>query len=155
MLPVTLVLPQAVSALLAVLGLLVLWETHQRTCRQKVIVDSTGALLLPRQELRRSPRYDMTWRLIFSGEGMEGRGVTRNVSRDGCCITSPTAVTLGDYLTLRLSPTAPANPFTIELGIVRWVRDDTFGVEFLSIPPDAHDHLLRLPCHAVMHMGVL
>ena len=143
MLPATLILPQAMPALLGVLGLLVLWETHHRMCMQKVFNERSGGdtIVSQRPEQRRSSRHDMTCLVTFSGEDMKGRGVTRNVSREGCCIKTQKAVSRGDYLSLRLSPTALNDPFTIELAIVRWVSGDEFGVEFLSVLPDARDRL--------------
>ena len=143
MLPLTLVLPQAMPALLGILGLLVLWETHHRLYVQRVCIASSGtdAIVSQRQEQRRSPRHDMAWLVNFSGEDTRGRGVTRNVSREGCCIKTQKTVNRGDYLSLRLSPTAPHHPLTIELGIVRWISGEEFGVEFLSISPHSRDQL--------------
>jgi len=109
-----------------------------RLCVQTVCIASSGtdAIVSQRQEQRRSPRHDRAWLVNFSGEDTLGRGVTRNVSREGCCIKTQKTVNCGDYLSLRLSPT-----LTIELGIVRWISGEEFGVEFLSISPHSRDQL--------------
>jgi len=65
----------------------------------------------------------------------------RNPPGEGCRIRSQKKFNKGDYLSVQLCLPKPDWPLTIELAVVRWVMEDDFGVEFVSMPPSDRDRL--------------
>jgi hypothetical protein len=58
-----------------------------------------------------------------------------NLSLSGCAIEAPDYSIYGDDLCLHVL--LPDEGMRIDLGKVRWLQADQFGVEFLRVP---HDH---------------
>ena len=63
---------------------------------------------------------------ISSTKGDEGEAAVRDISTHGCCVgTQADWLRLGVFISLRLEEEIAV------MGIVRWVRDGSAGVEFL------------------------
>jgi len=93
------------------------------------------------EQLRQFPRFNVQYKVSFSGEGIQGEGEVYNLSLGGCAVESETSVPKGEYLQLRIQlPTLPA-PISVPLGAVRWAIRREFGVEFIRLPHEDQERL--------------
>lgn len=91
---------------------------------------------------RRGRRLKMTRRLFFFGEEeLEGEATILDLSTGGCQATSLTEVKLGAALKLSLFLQDQPWPLRIDESIVRWIRGDTFGLEFTGLRPAQRERL--------------
>jgi len=96
------------------------------------------------KEARKARRANVTGgRLYFSAEEIQGEGRILDLSATGCKATSDINLAVG--LELQASLTLPDHPWPVQVdqAVVRWVKGDTFGLEFLTIRP-SHLHRIRL-----------
>jgi len=94
---------------------------------------------------RRAPRWKADYRLFFFGEDdFEGEATILDISAGGCQATSLTEVEAGMILKLSIFLDDQPWPLRIDQSIVRWVRDRTFGLEFLGIRPAQRERLRTL-----------
>lgn len=90
-------------------------------------------------EQRKVQRFSDNSLVTFSGETAEGEG--RNLSLGGAAVLSDVAIPRGEYLTLTITFPTQAGAIEIELAPVRWVKDGSFGVEFIRIAPGSQQRL--------------
>jgi|RhiMetdeSRZDD1v2_1073273.scaffolds.fasta_scaffold43045_5 PilZ domain len=93
------------------------------------------------EQLRQFPRFNVHYKVSFSGETGEGEGDVYNLSLGGCAVESQTSVPKGEYLQLRISLPNQATTITVPLGAVRWAIRREFGVEFIRIPHEDQERL--------------
>ena len=88
---------------------------------------------------RRYPRIRIDCPLSFSTDESSGgvftqdKGITCDLSWNGCAIQSPTQVDKGSYLQMRIALPGHDVELNIELAKVRWATEQSFGVEFLVL----------------------
>lgn len=75
-----------------------------------------------------------------------GEGTVSNLSLAGCSIACERTVLTGSYIKLSVLLPNPTSSLFIELGKVRWVREHSFGVEFIRLPTIARRRLDRVVC---------
>jgi len=83
---------------------------------------------------RSAPRVSAKFPVIFAGAPFVGEGKLANLSLTGCAVTCDRTVLNGSYIKLRLLLPQPIGSLHVELGRIRWVRNDSFGVEFIRLP---------------------
>ncbi len=72
-----------------------------------------------------------------------GEGTLANLSLTGCSVTCDRTVLRGSYIKLSVLLPNPAGSLLVELGRIRWVRAQSFGVEFIRLPTIARQRLDR------------
>lgn len=82
-------------------------------------------------EDRYSSRVPVECPIIFAGETVMGEGRVIDVSSPGCLMESSQPVRSGDYLRLKLFLPDGRSAISIPLAVVRWVKNNQFGVEFI------------------------
>lgn len=92
-------------------------------------------------EQRKFQRFSDNSLVAFSGETVKGEGRLDNLSLGGAAILSDIAISRGEYLTLTITFPTQACAIEIELAPVRWVKDGSFGVEFIRIAPGSQQQL--------------
>jgi len=87
---------------------------------------------------RKFPRFIVELPCLYSIEnGPEWNGTAVNLSRGGCAIVGTRPVQQGTYMRIQIFPSTSGPSIVIGLAPVRWVMNDQFGVEFISLsPPD-------------------
>jgi hypothetical protein len=90
---------------------------------------------------RSAPRVSAKFPVIFAGAPFVGEGKLANLSLTGCAVTCDRTVLNGSYIKLRLLLPQPIGSLHVELGRIRWVRNDSFGVEFIRLPTIARQPL--------------
>ena len=92
--------------------------------------------------IRSTPRFTVSLLVAFSGDH-EGVGMIRNLSINGCCISSGTVMNAGESVNLRFHPGDDGPVIAVDLAEVRWATAWDFGVVFQSLQPAEQQRLLH------------
>ncbi len=96
-------------------------------------------------EQRRHQRFPLhlpiAYSKAFTGDPPTQEGETLNLSVGGCLVGKSTPPPLGTFLYLRTYLEKKQAWIKIEVAAVRWVQEDSFGVEFIQFQPDQEDQL--------------
>jgi PilZ domain len=84
-------------------------------------------------EKRARPRFTAQFRSTFSGGQQEGHGRTLDLSAGGCKIETDRPVVIGAAFECRIFAPNLDWPLRIDEAEVRWVRGNTFGLEFVKL----------------------
>lgn len=71
----------------------------------------------------------------------EGGGILVNLSLEGCRIKGAPPFPCGTRLRLQLWLPDQSQPVKVDLAAVRWVKENEFGVRFITLLPDAQARL--------------
>lgn len=82
-------------------------------------------------EDRYSTRVPVECTVVFAGESIIGEGRVIDVSLPGCLMESPESARPGDYLGLKLFLPDRQPAISVPLAVVRWVKGNRLGVEFI------------------------
>jgi hypothetical protein len=86
---------------------------------------------------RKDPRFPVQFRSSFSSTNIvSGVGVLGDLSVRGCRVFSATQVHSGTEIEMRIEVSDEARPLQVKKAIVRWYRNDYFGLEFVDLTPD-------------------
>ncbi len=89
-------------------------------------------------------RLSVDYPVIFGGAPFVGEGTVADLSLTGCSVNCDRTVLMGSYVKLSVLLPDPTSSLFIELGKVRWVKDQSFGVEFIRLPMLARHRLDRV-----------
>ncbi len=81
--------------------------------------------------LRNSPRRYVRYSANVQTDNGAAEGTLFDLSATGCRIQSNIALTPGSYLALHFEAPEAESSLAVEVSIVRWHKDNQFGVEFL------------------------
>lgn len=95
-------------------------------------------------EKRLHPRFTAQFRSTFSGGQREGQGKTLDLSDGGCRIESDSPVVANASFECRIYAPGLNWPLRINEAQVRWVKGNTFGLQFTSMHPDERAKLKQL-----------
>ena len=89
-------------------------------------------------------RLPVAYPVIFGGAPFVGEGLVSNLSLSGCSVTCERTVLTGSYVKLSVILPDPTSSLFIELAKIRWVHNNTFGVEFIRLPTITRHRLDRV-----------
>jgi hypothetical protein len=89
----------------------------------------------PPMEKRQQPRFTSQFRSTMSGGQREGQGRTLDLSSGGCKIETDLPVVVGASFEFRIYVPGLDWPLRIDEAQVRWVKANTFGIQFMKIQP--------------------
>lgn len=89
-------------------------------------------------ERRKCQRFPVMLPALFSGE-RSGGGMVLDVSLEGCRIRSAAPIQKGDYVRVRMD--LIGETLTGELAVVRWLKDNEFGVELIRMEQEQQGRL--------------
>jgi hypothetical protein len=95
-------------------------------------------------EKRQQPRFTSQFRSIISGGQGEGRGRTLDLSIGGCMVETDLPVGVGASIECRIYVPGLDWPLRIDEARVRWVKANTFGIQFTKIQPDEEAKLKQV-----------
>jgi hypothetical protein len=95
----------------------------------------------PPQKPRIMTRHKLSCRVFFSSGGLEVEGLLNDLSKTGCKIQCQTVPEMGATVKVDLFLPDYPRPLKVERAIVRWVKADTFGVEFVNIQASQRERL--------------
>ncbi|NGZ97289.1 MAG: hypothetical protein CV089_14425 [Nitrospira sp. WS110] len=81
--------------------------------------------------LRNSPRKYVRYSASIQTDHGAGDGTLFDLSATGCRMQSNAALTPGSYLALHFEVPQAESPLAVEVSVVRWHKDNQFGIEFL------------------------
>lgn len=87
------------------------------------------------------PRYRLRYPVVFGGAPFVGEGILINLSFSGCSVLCDREVQCGSHIRVSVLLPDQAHALTIELGTVKWVEGNQFGVEFLRLPQETRQRL--------------
>jgi len=80
---------------------------------------------------RYSTRIPVEGSIIFAAETMIGQGRVIDVSLPGCLVEISESARPGGYLRLKLSLPDGQPAISVPLAVVRWVKNNRIGLEFI------------------------
>ena len=95
-------------------------------------------------EKRQQPRFTSQFRSTISGGQREGQGRTRDLSAGGCMIETDFPIVVGASFECRIYVPGLDWPLRINEAKVRWVKANTFGIQFMKIKPDEEEKLKQV-----------
>ena len=96
-------------------------------------------------EHRQHPRFPVLFSSSFSSINLvRGEGNVVDLSIRGCRIFSLTEVKAGTTLQLEIHVSKQDPPILVTQAVVRWYRDSSFGLEFVSLSEQAWPRLQQL-----------
>jgi hypothetical protein len=93
---------------------------------------------------RQHIRYPLTCTATFSNEHLNGFGMIRDVSQNGCRLKTKLSLTSGDSGKVLIDVPSSARALQVATGVVRWVAGSECGIEFTVIGPAEQRFLQRM-----------
>ena len=97
-----------------------------------------------RTEKREQPRFTSQFRSTILGGQGEGQGRTLDLSAGGCMIETDFPVVVGASFECRIYVPGLDWPLRIDEAQVRWVKGNTFGIQFVKLHPDEEGKLKQV-----------
>lgn len=94
--------------------------------------------------LRSSSRIYVRYPTSIQTDNGAGEGILFDLSATGCRMQSNVALTPGSYLALHVEAPETESPLAVEVSIVRWHKDNQFGIEFLRYAQGVREHFIDL-----------
>jgi c-di-GMP-binding flagellar brake protein YcgR len=105
-------------------------------------------------ELRKHPRIFTPSGALFSlkrltspaqsEEHTEGEGTLIELSLGGCRLLSDIPLEIGERYNLILQVTKKSCPILVDVAVVRWTKESTYGLKFTSLQSIHESHLREL-----------
>jgi|SRR5687767_9548413 hypothetical protein len=92
-------------------------------------------------EQRKFERFSDNSHVEFAAESFKGEGRLENLSLGGAAILSDIFIVRGEYLSLQITFPTEAGVIEVELAPVRWIKEGSFGVEFIRMAPAMQQRL--------------
>ena len=80
---------------------------------------------------RAKPRIEVDVPVMFTSDQVSGAGMLKNLTICGAEIQSQTDLPINGRLSLRMQASGARPPIVISIVVVRWKRNDRFGLEFV------------------------
>jgi PilZ domain len=90
---------------------------------------------------REYDRITLNFPLSISGDDIDAEGTMLDISIGGCTLTTDRQFAVGDIVSLALQISNETLPVIVEAAVVRNVRLNTVGIEFLSLEQYDKDRL--------------
>lgn len=104
-----------------------------------------GRNLSMSENRRKFPRFALHCPIALLTEGVTlGDGLSYDLSSGGCAVESTAPVGKGHYVSLHLylpDHRDPTTPLKVELAAVRWLVQQRFGIEFITMPSEDQQRL--------------
>ena len=95
-------------------------------------------------QLRCSSRKYVRYPASVQTDSGAGEGTLFDISPTGCRMQSNATLTPGSYLALHIEAPETDAPLAVELSIVRWHKDNQFGIEFLRYAQGVREYFTDL-----------
>ena len=86
-------------------------------------------------------RFPLHYPVVFGGAPFVGEGILTNLSLKGCSVLCDREVLCGSDVRVSVLLPDQTTALSIELGTIKWVQGEQFGVEFLRVPLEARQRL--------------
>jgi hypothetical protein len=99
--------------------------------------------MAPLRYSRTYHRFPLFCPVIFGGAPFVGEGTLSNLSLMGCSVMCDREVLCGSDVRVSVLLPNQTPALSIDLGTIKWVQGNQFGVEFLRLPLEARQRLNR------------
>ena len=99
--------------------------------------------MAPLRYSRAYHRFPLFYPVIFGGAPFIGEGILANLSLTGCSVMCDREVLCGSDVRVSVLLPNQTPALSIDLGTIKWVQGNQFGVEFLRLPLEARQCLDR------------
>jgi hypothetical protein len=99
--------------------------------------------MAPPRYSRTYHRFPLFYPVIFGGAPFVGEGILSNLSLMGCSVMCDREVLCGSDVRVSVLLPNQTAALSIDLGTIKWVQGNQFGVEFLRLPLEARQRLNR------------
>lgn len=86
-------------------------------------------------------RFPLHYPVVFGGAPFVGEGILTNLSLMGCSVLCDREVLRGSDVRVSVLLPDQTAALSIELGTIKWVQGEQFGVKFLRVPLEARQRL--------------
>lgn len=93
------------------------------------------------EDRREYYRLSMNFPVSFSGDNINGKGAAGDISIAGCTFQTHTQLAVGNIVSMALQISNEPVPVTVEAAVVRNVKGDRVGVEFLRFQQNERERL--------------
>jgi hypothetical protein len=93
------------------------------------------------EDRREYDRMAMNFPVTISGDNIETQGTMLDISLGGCTLTAESELPVGEIVSLALQISNDTLPVIVEAAVVRNVRLNNVGIEFLSLQQYDKDRL--------------
>jgi hypothetical protein len=90
------------------------------------------------------PRVTVGYPASIQSDTGTGEGVLLDLSSTGCRLRSNITLHAGAYLALRIDVGQEPAPLAVEVSVVRWCKNGSFGVEFLRYSQGDRERVTNL-----------
>ena len=97
--------------------------------------------MAPRHYSRTYHRFPLYYPVIFGGAPFVSEGFLTNLSLMGCSVMCDREVLCDSHVRVSVLLPDQRTALSIELGTIKWVQGEQFGVEFLRVPLEARQRL--------------
>jgi|SRR4051812_30010064 PilZ domain-containing protein len=87
------------------------------------------------------PRIEVNYPVTFTGDSLSGHGTLMNLTVAGAEISSDVNFPIDSHVALRVQTSGARPAIVITLAIVRWKREDRFGLEFIRFDGQSKQQL--------------
>ena len=94
--------------------------------------------------LRNSPRRHVRYSASIQTDNGAAEGTLLDISATGCRMQSNLALPPGSYLALHFEAPETESSLAVEVSIVRWHKDNQFGIEFLRYAHGDRERVIDL-----------
>jgi hypothetical protein len=98
-------------------------------------------MMAPPHYSRAYHRFPLHCPVIFGGAPFVGEGVLTNLSLMGCSVLCDREVLRGSDVRVSVMLPDQTAALSIDLGTIKWVQGEQFGVEFLRVPIEGRQRL--------------
>ncbi len=94
--------------------------------------------------LRSRPRKYVRYSASVQTDNGAGDGTLFDLSATGCRMQSNVVLPTGSYLALHIETPETESPVAVEVSVVRWHKDNQFGIEFLRYAEGVREQVTDL-----------
>jgi predicted nucleic acid-binding Zn ribbon protein len=124
------------------LGLFCIYPFKCQLCGFRFRILQRGVRYIRIEEDQREyDRIQMSFPLTFSSDADTGEGLALNISMGGCNFNATSQIRDGTIVKLALKISSDAAPVIVDAAVVRYVRNQLVGVEFLQWQPSERERL--------------
>jgi len=93
------------------------------------------------EDRREYDRMPISFPVSFAGDNIDGNGSVADISMNGCSIQANAELTEGSITRMALQISNQSPPVNVEAAVVRTVRKDHIGIEFLRFEQKDRERL--------------
>jgi hypothetical protein len=94
------------------------------------------------EDHRQYDRWEMSFPVLLSGDGVAGEGLVVNISAGGCSINTSSLVRVGAVVKLDLKISIDVAPVIVQAAEVRYIHGQMIGLEFTEWQQNERGRLL-------------